>query len=55
MPENRDIERTERILNHQLDDQPVIIDEDGGIHAASDGSRGLAIRDDKGDYASCRR
>jgi len=50
--DNRDIQRTENILSHQLDDVPVVIDEEGGVHDASDGSRGLAIRDDKGDYGS---
>ena len=50
MPRDQELERTERILNQQADDMPVVIDEDGAIHPASDGNRGLAIRDDKGDY-----
>jgi len=54
MSDNRNVQRTESILNQQLDDQPIIIDEDGGIHPATDGSRGLAIRDDKGDYGAAR-
>jgi hypothetical protein len=40
----------ESILNHQSDDVPIIISEDGTIHAASDGTRGLSIHDAKGDY-----
>lgn len=49
MPRDQELERTERILQ-QDDDMPVVIDENGAVHPASDGNRGLAIRDDKGDY-----
>jgi hypothetical protein len=40
----------ESILNHQSDDMPIVISEDGTIHPATDGSRGLSIHDAKGDY-----
>lgn len=40
----------ESILNHQSDDMPIVISEDGTIHPAADGSRGLSIHDAKGDY-----
>jgi hypothetical protein len=46
MPE----QSAESILNQQSDDVPIIIGEDGTIHAASDGTRGLSIHDAKGDY-----
>jgi len=40
----------ESILNQQSDDVPIVIAEDGTIHPASDGTRGVAIHDAKGDY-----
>jgi hypothetical protein len=47
--DDRDVER---ILDQQLrhGDTPVVIAEDGTIHPASDGSRGLSIHDASGDY-----
>jgi hypothetical protein len=44
------IDRAESILNKQSEDQPIIVDEDGTIHPSSEGNRGLAIRDAKGEY-----
>lgn len=40
----------ESILSQQSNDMPIVISEDGTIHPASDGSRGLSIHDAKGDY-----
>ncbi|MEU4095704.1 hypothetical protein [Streptomyces sp. NPDC026673] len=45
-----DPQQVERILNQQSDDVPIVIDENGGVHPASDGARGIAIHDAKGDY-----
>ena len=45
-----DSDDAESILNHQADDVPIVIAEDGTIHPASDGTRGVAIHDAKGDY-----
>jgi hypothetical protein len=37
-------DETKRILDAQYsEDQPVVIDQDGNIHPASDGNKGLAI------------
>jgi|HubBroStandDraft_2_1064218.scaffolds.fasta_scaffold1860662_2 hypothetical protein len=45
-------DQTKRILDAQYsEDQPVVIDQDGNIHPASDGHKGLAITDPGGDYA----
>ena len=44
-------DETKRILDAQYsEDQPVVIDQDGNIHPASDGNKGLAISDQGGDY-----
>ncbi|MBO3747399.1 hypothetical protein J5X84_15080 [Streptosporangiaceae bacterium NEAU-GS5] len=40
----------ESILNNQADDVPIVISEDGTVHAASDGARGVSIHDGKGDF-----
>jgi hypothetical protein len=51
-PHDDDDRDVERILDQQLrhGDTPVVIAEDGTIHPASDGSRGLSIHDASGDY-----
>ncbi|GAA1633496.1 hypothetical protein ACFQY4_16930 [Catellatospora bangladeshensis] len=44
-------QRLERLLDEQLDDTPIIINEDGTIQPASDpNARGLAMVDVQGDY-----